>query len=75
MSVSMSIDMDQLKLLIRQCKLEEKVELFDLLEKETFAVRFRQFVDKIKADDLTLDEISAEVETVRQRRYDERKSD
>ncbi|MEE4354873.1 MAG: hypothetical protein V2I97_00285 [Desulfococcaceae bacterium] len=44
-----------------------------MLEKDTFPLRFRQFLDKVKTDELTLEEITAEVETVRERRYSVRK--
>ncbi len=69
MSVNLALDFSQLKSLVSQCELEEKVELIHILEKETFPVRFKQFLNKIKTDDLTLEEITAEVETVRQSRY------
>jgi hypothetical protein len=44
--------------------------LIKILEKETFPVRFKEFLSKIKTNDFDLDEITAEVETVRKRRYD-----
>ncbi len=73
MSVSLAIDIDQLKSLITQCDIEEKVEIIRLLEKETFQIRFNKLLKKFRADELNLDEITAEVETVRQRRYHEKK--
>ncbi len=38
MSVNLSLDFSQLKSLVSQCELEEKVELIHILEKETFSV-------------------------------------
>jgi hypothetical protein len=73
MSVSLAIDFNQLKVLITQCGIEEKVELIRILEKDTFPLRFNQFLSKIRSDDLTLEEITAEVETVRQKRYNAKK--
>jgi hypothetical protein len=73
MNVSLSIDFNQLKSLITQCGIEEKVEIIRILEKDTFPLRFNQLLSKLKADDLTLEEITAEVETVRQKRYSARR--
>jgi hypothetical protein len=73
MSVSLAIDFNQLKVLITQCGIEEKVALIRILEKDTFPLRFNQFLSKIRSDDLTLEEITAEVETVRQKRYNAKK--
>lgn len=69
MNLSLSINFNQLKSLITQCGIEEKVEILRILEKDTFPLRFNQLLNKIRTDDLTLEEITAEVETVRQKRY------
>ncbi len=69
MNLTVSIDFNQLKSLINQCGTEEKTEIIRMLEKDTFSFRFQQFLDKVKTDDLTLEEITAEVETVRGKRY------
>ena len=36
MNVSISIDFPQLKAVVEQCNLDEKLELLQLLEKDTF---------------------------------------
>ncbi len=69
MSLSISINFSQLKTVIAQCDLNEKLELFGLLEKDTFPVRFKQFLNQVKNDALSLEEITAEVETVRAANY------
>lgn len=74
MSVSVSIDFTQLKNAIAQCDVNEKMELLKLLEHETFPNRFKQFMQQVKTDKLSLDEITAEVESVRQARYDARRN-
>jgi len=74
MSISVSIDFVQLKSAIAQCNVEEKMELLRLLENETFPSRFKQFLEQVKTDELSLDEITAEVEAVRQARYDARRN-
>ncbi len=69
MNLSLAIEFNQLKTLITQCGVEEKTEIIRMLEKDTFPHRFDRFLSKIRTDDLTIEEITAEVETVRGKRY------
>jgi hypothetical protein len=69
MNVSISIDFSQLKSLISQCDTDEKIELLKLLEKDTFAVRFNRFLNSVKTEELSLEDITQEVEAVRQANY------
>ncbi|MDD1641491.1 MAG: hypothetical protein LUQ68_08405 [Methylococcaceae bacterium] len=69
MAISVAIDFSQLKTVVEQCNLDEKLELLELLEKETFSIRFKKFLNQIKTDELSLEEITAEVEAVRLARY------
>lgn len=73
MDITLSIDFNQLKSLITQCGIEEKTEIVQMLEKDTFPHRFNKFLDKIRTNDLTLEEITDEVESVRGKRYSGRK--
>jgi hypothetical protein len=69
MNVSISMDFSQLKSVIAQCNLDEKLELLQLLEKDTFAVRFNRLLNLVKTDELSVEDITAEVEAVRQANY------
>jgi len=69
MNVSISIDFPQLKSVIAQCNLEEKLELFHLLEQDTFSVRFKKLLNSVQTDELSLEDITNEVEAVRQANY------
>jgi hypothetical protein len=40
-----------------------------ILEKDTFSVRFKKFLESVKTDELTLEDITQEVEAVRQANY------
>jgi len=71
MNPSTVLDFSQLKTIIAQCNLEEKLELLQFLEKDTFSVRFNKFLESVKTDELTLEEITQEVEAVRQANYHE----
>ncbi|MFQ5639989.1 MAG: hypothetical protein ACE5IR_18570 [bacterium] len=73
MSVSSSIDLNQLKRLIAQRNIIEKLKIIRVLEKDTYPIRFRQLLKRMKIDDLTFDEITAEVESVRTQRYNAKK--
>ena len=72
MNPSTVLDFSQLKTIIAQCNLEEKLELLQFLEKDTFSVRFNKFLESVKTDELTLEEITQEVEAVRQANYNGR---
>ncbi len=69
MSLNLALDFNQLKSLIAQCGIEEKTEIVRMLERDTFPTRFNRFMNKIRKSDLTLEEITAEVETVREKMY------
>ncbi len=69
MNVLISINFSQLKLVIAQCNLDEKLELLQLLAKDTFAARFNRLLNLVKTDELSLEDITAEVEAVRQTNY------
>ncbi len=69
MNLSLAIDFNQLKSLIAQCGIEEKTEIVQMLEKDTFPIRFNRFLNKTRENELTLEEITAEVEIVRGKRY------
>jgi hypothetical protein len=69
MNFNLALDFSQLKALIAQCGIEEKTELARMLEKDTFSHRFSCLLDRIRTDELSLEEITAEVEAVRERRY------
>lgn len=69
MSTNSSIKFDQLKDQITRFNIDDKIELIRILEKDTFPVRFRNLLDKFKTSDLSIEEITAEVEIVRKQRY------
>jgi len=60
---------DQVRELIKSFSVKEKIELSKELERETFAERFRSLLAELKTDTISDDEIIAEVEAVRSKRY------
>ena len=69
MSLSSSINLNQLKRLIGQRNINEKLELIRVLEKDTYPIRFKQLLKRMKTDDISYDDIKSEVESVRTQRY------
>ncbi len=63
------IDFKQLKYLINKVDINKKIELINLLEKDTFPVRFKRYLKKIKTDEISMDTIISEVNEVRASRY------
>ena len=70
MSMSLAVSLEQVKLLVRQCSLDEKIELARFLDMETFEIRFERLLCRLKTDELSLEEITREVEAVRTQRYE-----
>jgi hypothetical protein len=69
MTITLSLNLEQLVSLIDPCNLEEKILLIRRLETETFETRFKRLLDRLRTDELSLPEITQEVESVRQERY------
>ena len=70
MDATLSVNFLQVKSLISQFDVDKKIELIEILEKETFPIRFKNLLNKLKTNEISLDEITREVEIVRGKRYD-----
>lgn len=56
--------------LINQLDIEDKIELINDLKESTYLKRFKKLLSELKTNELTIEEISKEVETVRKKRYE-----
>lgn len=74
MPIDSSVDLHQLKRLIGQRTIDEKLELVRVLEKETYPIRFRKLLKRMKINNLTIDDITSETESVRAHRFNARKN-
>jgi len=67
---------DKIKKAIKDLPTDRKIEVLTMLEEELFAARFKslltEFRESAKKYPLTLEEITKEVEAVRQKRYESR---
>ncbi len=70
MSISLAVSLEQVKSLVQQCSLEEKIELARFLDMETFETRFGRLLRDFKTDELSIEDITREVEMVRKNRYE-----
>lgn len=68
MSVALEIDFPQIKKLISQCDPDEKLELVRALEEQTFELRLSRLLRRLRTDELSMEDITAEVEAVRAKR-------
>ena len=70
MDATLTVNFLQVKSLISQFDVDKKIELIEILEKETFPIRFEKLLSKLKTNEISFDEITREVEIVRGNRYD-----
>jgi hypothetical protein len=70
MNTDTQVNFNQIKRFIAQCSLEEKIQLIQQLERETFPVRLERFLQQVQIEELNLADITAEVESVRQQRHE-----
>jgi len=71
--INIELDKSQFFKIINQLDYNDKLELFNELKKSLFLKRFNNLLKSTQTDELTLDEITKEVESVRKQRYEEGK--
>lgn len=69
MPATMNLDINQIKKLITQFNDDEKLELAKYMDKLTLKDRFEKLFRSIKEVRLTFEEITTEVETVREEQH------
>ncbi len=75
MKTALNIDItyDQVLSIVKSMPAQQKVKLSKELEKEGIRSRLASLLNNFKTDDLSLDDIEKEVETVRQKIYEGKK--
>jgi hypothetical protein len=71
MSAKLELDLEQLKKLINQLTFNEKEKLARYLDNQTLFLKLKQFMDSKKDIPITYEEITEEVEKVREEMYSE----
>lgn len=71
--IQIELDKKQVMRIFNQLDDKEKLEIFNKLKKSLFLKRFDQLLETTRTDQITLEEITAEVESVRKNRYEKGK--
>ena len=72
-TISIELDKNQFIRVLNKLDDDDKLEILKELKKSLFLKRFNKLLKSTKTDDLTLEEITKEVESVRRQRYEEGK--
>ena len=72
-AIQIEIKKSQFLKILNQMDEKDKLELFYELRKSLFLKRFNHLLQSTRADELTMDEITQEVESVRKDRYEKGK--
>ncbi len=68
--LSLKLEFEQVLELVQQLSQEEKIKLSEALEKDTLNQKLTDFLKTFKNDEISLDMINEEVETVRAEIYE-----
>lgn len=69
-TITIEMDKSQFIGILNRLDENDKMEIFNELKKSLFLKRFNKLLKSTKTDELTLDEITKEVESVRAKRYE-----
>ena len=72
-AINIEIDKSQVLKIINQLDDNDKIELYNELKKSLFLKRFNKLLQSTRTDELTMEDITNEVESVRKKRYEEGK--
>lgn len=70
-TIQLNINKQQFVGLIQSMSEEDRLEIFDRLRKSLFVSRFDRLLKSVRTDELSMDDITREVEVVRQAHYEE----
>jgi hypothetical protein len=69
-SFSLQLNKNQFLSIINSLNDNDKMEIYNEIKKSIFLKRFNQLLKTLRTNDLTIDEITKEVESVREERYE-----
>ncbi len=72
-TIQLNLNRGQFVSIIRTLDDSDKLMIYRELKKELFLKRFEGLLKSLRTDELSLEDITKEVETVRQRRYEKGK--
>ena len=74
-TISIELNKDQFIKIISKLDEKDKFEIFNELKKSLFLKRFNNLLKSTKTNELSMDEITKEVESVRKQQYEKGKKD
>ena len=74
MEANMNLSFSQILELVKNLPIEQKIKISRELEKETIESKLTELLSAFRTDKISMDEITAEVEQVRQDLHDKRTS-
>ena len=72
-TINIELDKNQFMKILNNMDENDKLEIYNELRKSLFLKRFNELLNTTKTDELTLEEITREVESVRKQRYEKNK--
>jgi Mg/Co/Ni transporter MgtE len=72
-TISIELDKSQIVRILNQLDDSDKLEIFNELRKSLFLKRFNKLLKSTRTYELSLEEITEEVESVRRKRYEDGK--
>jgi len=69
-TINIELDKNQFMKILNNLTESDKLEIYNELRKSLFLKRFNELLNTTKTDELTLEEITREVESVRKQRYE-----
>jgi ribosomal protein L29 len=72
-TINIELDKSQFIKIINKLDVTDKLEIFNELKKSLFLTRFNKLLESTNTNELTFDEITKEVESVRKERYEKGK--
>ena len=69
-TINIELDKRQFLKIINKLDDNDKLELFNELKKKLFLKRFNKLLESSQTDELSMDDITKEVESVRKKRYE-----
>ncbi len=73
-TIQLNINKQQFYGLLQAMSEQDRLEIFERLRESLFVGRFDRLLKAARTDELSMEDITREVEAVRQERYEERKS-
>lgn len=72
-TLQVNLEKNQFVGLLQTLSISDKLEMYDVLKKSLMCDRMENLLNTIDANELSIDEITETVETVRQERYEKSK--